>query len=64
MALPIPTNPEPIARLREIVHSLRAPGGCQWDIEQTHVTLIANMLEEAYEVAAAIRNEDTEHIVE
>ena len=64
MGLPIPDNPDPINRLREIVHCLRAPGGCPWDIEQTHESLIANLLEEAYEVAAAIRSMDTEHIVE
>ncbi|MCH1503800.1 MAG: nucleoside triphosphate pyrophosphohydrolase [Verrucomicrobiales bacterium] len=64
MGLPIPDNPDPIIRLREIVHCLRAPGGCPWDIEQTHESLIANLLEEAYEVAAAIRSEDTEHMVE
>lgn len=64
MGLPIPDNPDPIIRLREIVHCLRAPGGCPWDIEQTHESLIANLLEEAYEVAAAIRSEDTEHMIE
>ena len=64
MGLAIPDNPDPITRLREIVHCLRAPGGCPWDIEQTHESLIANLLEEAYEVAAAIRSQDTEHMIE
>ena len=64
MGLPIPDHPDPLENLRAIVRSLRAPGGCPWDREQTHVSLIANLLEEAYETAAAIRSEDTAHIVE
>ena len=64
MGLLIPDNPDPIIRLREIVHCLRAPGGCPWDIEQTHESLIANLLEEAYEAAAAIKSQDTEHMIE
>lgn len=64
MGLPIPNDPDPIVRLRQIVHSLRAPGGCPWDIEQTHQSLIPNLLEEAYEVAAAIREDATDDMVE
>ncbi len=33
---------------------LRAPGGCPWDREQTHVTLRTYLIEEAYEVLDAI----------
>jgi tetrapyrrole methylase family protein/MazG family protein len=33
---------------------LRAPDGCPWDREQTHESLRGTLLEEAYEVAAAI----------
>lgn len=64
MGLPIPDDPDPMVRLRQIVACLRAPGGCPWDREQTHVSLIANLLEEAYETAAAIRSDDTEHMIE
>lgn len=55
---------EPIARLREIMHLLRAPGGCPWDHEQTHESLIPNVIEEAYETAAAIRSKDSRHLEE
>lgn len=55
---------EPIARLREIMHLLRAPGGCPWDHEQTHESLIPNVIEEAYETAAAIRSGDVMHLEE
>jgi len=46
------------------MHQLRAPGGCPWDQEQTHESLIPNLIEEAYETAAAIRSGDTGHMEE
>jgi len=47
--------------LREIVARLRAPDGCPWDREQTHASLRAGLVEEAYEVVEAIdRAEDTD----
>ncbi len=46
--------------LLEIMRMLRAPGGCPWDIEQTHKSIRKDLLEEAYEVADAIdKNDDT-----
>jgi MazG family protein len=59
-----PSHPDPITRLRQVVHCLRAPGGCPWDREQTHETLIPHLLEEAYEAAEAIQSGDTEHMCE
>jgi MazG family protein len=53
----------PLERLRRIMHVLRAPGGCPWDAEQTHETLVRHLLEEAYEVAAAIRGGDRDELV-
>ncbi len=44
--------------LVDIVRILRAPGGCQWDGEQTHSSIRRNLLEEAYEVVEAIDNDD------
>jgi len=40
--------------LQEIIAHLRAPEGCPWDREQTHESLRSTLLEEAYEVLAAI----------
>ncbi len=40
--------------LAQIAARLRSPGGCPWDREQTHATLRPLLLEEAYEVMAAI----------
>ena len=53
-----PSNQKQIDRLLEIMHTLRSPGGCPWDIEQTHESLISSLIEEAYEVAEALRQGD------
>ncbi len=45
---------ERVAALVDVVRRLRSPDGCPWDREQTHATLRATMLEEAYEVLEAI----------
>ncbi|MBK8093115.1 MAG: nucleoside triphosphate pyrophosphohydrolase [Verrucomicrobiaceae bacterium] len=55
-------HPDALTRLRYVVHRLRAPGGCPWDMEQTHQTLIPHVIEEAYEVAEAIRSGDPAQI--
>ncbi len=44
--------------LQETIARLRAPDGCPWDREQTHRSLRSNLLEETYEVLAAIDAED------
>jgi tetrapyrrole methylase family protein / MazG family protein len=43
-----------IAAIFEVVHTLRAPGGCPWDREQTHESLRQYLLEETYELLEAI----------
>ena len=43
---------------------LRAPDGCPWDREQTHASLVPGLLEEAYEVADAIRTSDDANLRE
>ncbi|TLD72021.1 nucleoside triphosphate pyrophosphohydrolase [Phragmitibacter flavus] len=53
-----------MAQLRAVMHELRAPGGCPWDAEQTHDSLIPHLLEEAYEVAEAARSGDMAHFCE
>ena len=50
--------------LRRIVRILRAPGGCPWDQEQTHESIRRNFIEEAYEVAEAIDEENPAHLKE
>lgn len=53
-----------LARLRAIMHRLRAPGGCPWDAEQTHESLIPNLIEETYETVDTIQRGDHEHLKE
>jgi tetrapyrrole methylase family protein/MazG family protein len=43
---------------QELIAHLRAPQGCPWDREQTHLSLRRNLIEEAYEVLDAIDAED------
>ena len=50
--------------LLKIMELLRAPEGCPWDREQTHQSIRRNMLEEAYEVAEAIDEDDPAHMKE
>ena len=53
-----------IDQLLDIIAKLRGPGGCPWDREQTHASLRAGLLEEAYEVAAAIDARDDANLRE
>jgi MazG family protein len=53
-----------LARLRAIMHRLRAPGGCPWDAEQTHASLIPNLIEETYETVDTIQRGDHGHLQE
>jgi MazG family protein len=55
---------DPFSRLCEIVAQLRAPGGCPWDREQTHESLLPALIEEAYEVAGAVRANDDANLRE
>lgn len=41
---------------------LRGPGGCPWDREQSHQSIKPYLIEEAYEVAEAIDNDDPEEL--
>ena len=46
--------------LVDIVRILREPGGCPWDMEQTHKSIRENFLEETYEVIEAIDTDNKE----
>ena len=52
------------AKLCEIVAKLRGPGGCPWDREQTHESLLPALIEEAYEVTEAAREQNNAHFRE
>ncbi|MBU6428622.1 MAG: nucleoside triphosphate pyrophosphohydrolase [Cyanobacteria bacterium REEB65] len=53
-----------VPRLEDLMHRLRAPGGCPWDAEQTHQSLRRYCLEEAYEVVEAIDLADDDALEE
>jgi len=54
-----------LAELLAVVDRLRDPvHGCPWDLEQTHRSLIPYVLEEAHEVADAIRHGNDAHLAE
>ncbi|MEJ6617701.1 MAG: MazG family protein [Candidatus Planktophila sp.] len=47
-----------LQRLVEVMNKLRSPGGCPWDAEQTHESLIKYLLEESYEFIDAVDSKD------
>jgi len=47
-----------LIRLREVMDKLRSPGGCPWDAEQDHQTLLKYLLEESYEFIEAVEDND------
>ena len=53
-----------VSDLENIVSKLRAPNGCPWDAEQTHQSLKKHIIEEAYELAQAIDNDDIDEMIE
>ena len=57
-------NFENFKKLVEIISTLRSPGGCPWDREQTHKTLRENLLQETYEALDAIDSDDPENLKE
>ena len=48
----------PLLHLREVMNTLRSPGGCPWDAEQTHESLLKYLLEESYEFIDAVEMGD------
>jgi tetrapyrrole methylase family protein/MazG family protein len=51
-------------QFQAIIAHLRAPEGCPWDREQTHLSLRRYLLEETYEVLEALDNEDTDALAD
>ena len=65
--MPDSTTPQPpysFSDLVAIMERLRAPGGCPWDREQTHASLLPYLVEEAYEFIEAAENNDAAHMRE
>jgi XTP/dITP diphosphohydrolase len=57
----------PGARLLDLVavmDRLRSPGGCPWDAEQTHQSLVPYLIEETHELVEAIESGNRTHMAE
>lgn len=50
--------------LIETVALLRAPGGCPWDADQTHESLVQYLVEESWELIDAIESGSREELIE
>ena len=58
----VPEKLDQFQTLVDIFVRLRAPDGCPWDKEQSHVSLRENLLEECYEVLAALDEGDADKL--
>ena len=51
-------QPSQLEELRRVMDRLRSPGGCPWDAEQNHESLLKYLLEESYEFIEAVEQGD------
>lgn len=58
-----PQHPK-LDELIAVLTRLRAPGGCAWDREQTHESLVQYLIEETYELVDAIESGNREDLIE
>ena len=52
------TNRSQLLELVAVMDRLRSPGGCPWDAEQTHESLLEYLVEETYETVESIEMQD------
>jgi XTP/dITP diphosphohydrolase len=62
-AVPAESHPE-LDALIALMQQLRAPGGCAWDAEQTHESLVKYLVEESHELIDAIETGDRAGMLE
>jgi XTP/dITP diphosphohydrolase len=55
---------EKLKSLIETAHQLRAPGGCPWDAEQDHRSLVQYLLEETHELIDALEKGNRDEVME
>ncbi|MCU1413910.1 MAG: nucleoside triphosphate pyrophosphohydrolase [Microbacteriaceae bacterium] len=61
----IEVHPHPqLDELIATLEYLRAPGGCAWDAEQTHESLVRYLVEETYELVDAIESGSRDDLLE
>lgn len=59
-----PPGDTPLSKLINLIATLRGPDGCPWDRQQTPVKMVNYLLEETYELAEAIEENDPVHVRE
>ncbi|HEX4058375.1 MAG TPA: MazG family protein [Galbitalea sp.] len=64
IALPATTPHPQLEQLIAVLEFLRAPGGCAWDGEQTHESLVRYLVEETYELIDAIETGNRDELIE
>lgn len=64
MSEPARTAGEAVQELVDVMDRLRSPGGCPWDAEQTHTSLLPYLVEETYEVVDAVERGGRDDVVE
>ncbi|MFB2584375.1 MazG family protein [Herbiconiux liukaitaii] len=60
----VPEAGSELERLVAVTAVLRAPGGCPWDAEQTHASLVQYLTEETHELIEAIESGSREEMIE
>src|ERR1700749_1351421 len=63
-AVPSGTPHPQLDQLIAVLELLRAPGGCAWDAEQTHESLVRYLVEETYELIDAIEGGNRDELIE
>lgn len=60
------TDPQPssLDELVKVMARLRAPGGCAWDAEQTHSSLVPHLIEETHELVEAVEAGNRDDLIE
>lgn len=53
-----------LEKLIAVTARLRAPGGCPWDADQTHASLVQYLIEETYELIDAIETGTRDDLLE
>lgn len=57
-------NHQPLIDAVTVMDRLRSAGGCPWDAEQTHSSLVRYLIEECYELVEAIEDGDQSAMLE
>jgi len=60
----VPGAATQLDELVAVMARLRAPGGCPWDADQTHESLVQYLIEETYELIDAIETGDRDELLE